>query len=122
MAKQPRDLVERTFRFALNVRRFVNLLPKKLSNYEDARQMVRSPGSVAGNYREAQEGVNRKDFFFRSKVCREEARESGLWRRLVDVGDGAALAKDRNGLAAEADELRRNFAAIAGKDDSSDAG
>jgi four helix bundle protein len=122
MADQPRDLVERTFGFALAVRRFVNRLPKKLSNYEDARQVVRSSGSVAANYLEAQEGVSRKDFFFRIKVCRKEARESGLWLRLVDVGDDAASAEECERLVTEANELKLIFAAIAEKDDTSEAG
>jgi hypothetical protein len=37
----------------MEVRSFVNRLPKKLANYEDARQVVRSSGSVASNYLEA---------------------------------------------------------------------
>ena len=111
MPEQPRDLVERSFRFATEVSRFVNRLPKLRSNYEDSRQVVRSSGSVAANYIESQEGLSRKDFFYRIKVCRKEARESGLWLRLVDI----ALERDR--LAAEADELKRIFSAIAGKDD-----
>jgi four helix bundle protein len=78
MTEQLRDLVERTFRFATEVRRFVNRLPKMLSNYEDSRQVVRSSGSVAANYIESQEGPSRKDIFYRIKICRKGARESGL--------------------------------------------
>lgn len=96
MPDQQKDLVERTFRFALAVRRFVNRLPKVLSNYEDARQVVRSSGSVAANYLEAQEGVSRKDFFFRIKVCRKESRESGLWLKLLEISNNAALVAERD--------------------------
>jgi four helix bundle protein len=117
MAEQPKDLVDRTVRFAAALRKFVNRLPKMLSNYEDARQVVRSSGSVAANYLESQEGVSRKDFFFRIKVCRKEARESGLWLQLIEVGDDDALASERDRLVAEADELKRIFSSIAGKDD-----
>lgn len=117
MPEQPRDLVERTFRFAAEVRRFVNRLPKLRSNYEDSRQVVRSSGSVAANYIESQEGLSRKDFFYRIKVCRKEARESGLWLRLVDITGDATLALERDRLATEADELKRIFSSIAGKDD-----
>ena len=78
---------------------------------------MRSSGSVAANYIESQEGLSRKDFFYRIKVCRKEARESGLWLRLVDIADDAMLALERDRLAAEADELKRIFSAIAGKDD-----
>jgi four helix bundle protein len=117
MGEQPRALIERTFYFALEVRRFVNRLPKMLSNYEDSRQLVRSSGSVAANYLEAQEGVSRKDFFYRNKICRKEARESGLWLRLVEVDGDAALAAERDQLVTEANELKLIFATIAAKDD-----
>jgi four helix bundle protein len=120
MAEEPRDLVERTHRFAADVRSFVNRLPKSLSNYEDAKQVVRSSGSVAANYLEAQEGVSRKDFFFRIKVCRKESRESGLWLGLVDVGENPGLSAARDKLVREANELKLIFSAIAGKDDTGD--
>ena len=117
----PRDLVERTFRFAQAVRGFVNRMPRVPSNYEDSRQLVRSSGSVAANYLEAQEGLSRKDFFYRIKVCKKEARESGLWLRLVELGQDAALAEERDRLVKEADELKLIFAAIAAKDDTDGA-
>jgi hypothetical protein len=46
---KPRDLEERTFRFAMSVRAFVNQLPRTISNTEDVRQLVRASGSVAAN-------------------------------------------------------------------------
>jgi len=117
MSEQARNLIERTFKFAAEVRGFVNRLPRTLSNYEDVRQLVRSSGSVAANYLEAQEGLSRKDFFYRIKICRKESRESGLWLRLIDLGGDAKLAVERARLAGEADELKLIFASIAGKDD-----
>jgi len=122
MADEPRDLVERTYLFAKAVRGFVNRRPRSLPNYEDAKQVVRASGSVAANYLEAQEGVSRKDFFYRIKVCRKESRESGLWLRLVDVEGNAALAAERDRLVIEANELKLIFSAIAGKDDTGEPG
>lgn len=120
MSEAVRDLVKRTFEFAAAVRRFVNRLPKSIANFEDARQLVRASGSVAANYLEAQEGLSRKDFFYRIKVCRKEARESGLWLQLLDVGTDAALWADRSRLVVEAEELKRIFSSIAGQDDTGD--
>ncbi len=119
MSDQPRDLVKRTFEFAVKVRRFIDLLPKSISNYEDAKPLVRSSGSVAANYLEAQEGLSWKDFFYRIKICRKEARESDLWLRLINCGVNSDLKKESGRLAAEADELKRIFSAIAGKDNTS---
>lgn len=117
MANRSNELVQRTFNFAQRVRRFVNHLPRSISNYEDAKQAVRASGSVAANYLEAQEGVSRKDFFYRIKVCRKESRESGFWLRLLEVGMEPGLSEERDWLVVEADEIKRIFAAIAGKDD-----
>jgi four helix bundle protein len=122
MGERPIALTERTFRFALAVRKFVNRLPRMLSNYEDSRQLVRSSGSVAANYLEAQEGVSRKDFFYRIKVCRKEARESGLWLRLVEVGGNPNLVSERERLEVEAKELKLILAAIAARDDTGQPG
>jgi len=117
MAEHPRDLIRRTFEFAVGVRRFVNRLPRSIANYEDSKQLVRSSGSVAANYLEAQEGLSRKDFFYRIKVCRKESRESGLWLRLLETGADTTLLQEREMLVTAADELKRIFSAIAGKDD-----
>ncbi len=117
MAEKPRDLVRRTFLFAQNTRQLVNRLPRMLSNYEDSRQLIRSSGSVAANYLEAQEGLSRRDFFYRIKICRKEARESGLWLRMISLEADAGLTAERDQLFAESQELKRIFSAIAAKDD-----
>jgi four helix bundle protein len=72
---------------------------------------------VAANYLESQEGLSRKDFFYRIKVCRKEARESGLWLRLLEVGIESSTVTSRDRLAKESEELKRIFSAIAAKDD-----
>lgn len=117
MARNPNDLIQRTFKFADRVRDLVDRVPRTLANIEDAKQLVRASGSIAANYVEAQEGLSRKDFFYRIKVCRKEARESGLWLRLLRLGPDLTVAAEAEKLAAEASELKRIFATIAGRDD-----
>lgn len=95
----------------------MNDVPRSPANFEDTRQLIRSSGSVAANYLEAQEALSRKDFFYRVKVSRKEARESALWLRLIDVGADGLRAAQRQALLSEADELTRTFSAIAAKDD-----
>lgn len=92
-------------------------MPRTLANIEDARQLVRASGSIAANYLEAQEGLSRRDFFYRIKVCRKEARESGLWLRLLQPGSEPSALSEVKILATEADELKRIFATIARQDD-----
>lgn len=102
----------------MRVRKFVNRLPKFASNYEDSKQLVRASGSAVANYLEAQEGLSRKDFFYRIKICRKESRESGLWLRLLEIGPDLLMQGERDALVQEADELKRILSAIASKDDS----
>src|SRR4029079_19700531 len=80
------DLEDRTFRFAESVRAFVKQLPRTISNTEDVRQLVRSSGSVAANWIDANESLSKKDLLRRVKICRKEAKGSRLFLRLLDVG------------------------------------
>jgi len=76
---KPRDLEGRTFQFAQSIRPFVKQLPKTIGNVEDVRQLVRTSGSVAANWIEADEALSKKDFLMRVKICRKEAKESRLF-------------------------------------------
>ena len=79
------DLEERTFQFARRVRRFLKQIPKTVGNHEDGKQLIRASGSVGANYIEANESLSDKDFLFRVKICRKEAKESRYWLRLLDL-------------------------------------
>lgn len=105
------DLEERTYLFAKNVRSFVKRLPKTLANIEDGKQVVRSSGSVAANYIEANESLSKKDFVMRIKICKKESKESRLWLRLLDVQDND-LEKEHISLFSEAGELMSIFGSI----------
>jgi four helix bundle protein len=76
------DLDKRTFIFAKDVRVYVEKLPKRLTNAEIGRQLIRSAGSVGANYIEADEALSRKDFIMRIKICKKEAKESRYWLEL----------------------------------------
>ena len=106
------DLEERTFRFAKDVRAFVKRLPRNISNLEDGKQLVRASGSIGANYIEANEALSKKDFQFRIKICRKEAKESRYWLGLVDTGEDQSLETDRMNLITESTELMKIFAAI----------
>jgi four helix bundle protein len=114
---KPRDLEERTFLFAQDVRRFVKLLPRTVANAEDVRQLVRASGSVAANWIEANESLSKKDFLVRAKICRKESKESRLFLRLIETGDAAAHTCEA--LSREARELTLIFSTIISKNDRS---
>jgi four helix bundle protein len=106
------DLEERTFQFAARVRRFIKQIPKTVSNYDDSKQLIRASGSVGANYIEANESVGEKDFLFRVKVCRKEAKESCYWPRLLDLTASTDLEEECAALLNEANQLVRIFGAI----------
>lgn len=106
------DLEERTFIFAKDVRFYVQSLSKTIGNIEDAKQLVRSSGSVGANYIEANESLSKKDFLMRIKICRKEAKESAYWLMLiVDTNDSNFSARGI-ALVQEANELKKIFSAI----------
>ena len=109
------DLEDRTERFAINCRIFTKKLPRTLENQEDIRQLVRSSGSQASNYIEANESLSKKDFIHRMRICRKEAKESRLWLRLVDTKNDQSLEKERQGLLMEVNELLKIFGSIISK-------
>ena len=107
------DLEERTRNFAKSVRLFVKKIPRTISNIEDAKQVVRSSGSVGANYIEANEALSKKDFFFRIKICRKEAKESRYWLSLFDISSELLiLEEERDWLVGEATELMMIFGSI----------
>ncbi len=98
--------------FAGEVRTFVRRLPRTISNIEDVKQLVRSSGSVAANCIEGDEALGNKDRVMRFRICRKEAKESGLWLRLLNVGEDGRAAENCRELRQEALELKLIFTAI----------
>lgn len=108
------DLEERTEEFARDCRKLVRSIEKDIPNIEDCKQLVRSSGSVAANYIEANEALSKKDFVMRAKISRKESKESRLWLRLLVTSD-PNLEKLKNDLVQEATELLKIFNAIIAK-------
>ena len=106
------DLEERTEKFSLSVRDFCLKLKKDFINIEYIRQLVRSAGSVAANYLEANENLGEKDLKMRIKICRKESKESQLWLKHVMIYEIEILNTERKILLQEASELEKIFGAI----------
>ncbi|WP_423819998.1 four helix bundle protein [Salinimicrobium sp. TIG7-5_MAKvit] len=84
---KPYNLEERTFDFARQCRLLISKLLKTISNIEDGKQLIRSSGSVGANYIEANEKLGDKDFSFRLKIARKEAKESAYWLKLLKASN-----------------------------------
>ncbi len=109
--QKPYSLEERTYQFAKNCRTLNSELPSLVCNIEDGKQLIRSSGSVAANYIEANDSLGVRDKLFRMKISRKEVKESELWLKLLsDMNpshrDNIVL------LLKEARELRRILSSI----------
>lgn len=110
MENKKYDLEDRTLAFAKACLGLIDQTKKSLANVEVARQLVRSSGSVGANYIEANESLSKKDFIYRIKVCRKEAKESTYWLKLLDTD--RELQKETKSLIQESKELTKIFGAI----------
>jgi four helix bundle protein len=109
------DLEDRTYRFALGCRNFVKKIPRTISSIEYGKQLIRSSGSQAANYIEANEAITKKEFVYRVRMCRKESKESCLWLRLIDLNGISELTSEQGALINEAVELRNIFSSIISK-------
>ena len=106
------DLEERTLQFARRVRDFIRALPKSIDYLEDAKQLLRSSGSVGANYIEANEAISKKDFIVRIKICRKESKETGYWLKVIELFGQVDLECEKAALIQESTELMKIFGAI----------
>ncbi len=94
---------------------FIRGLRLDIANKEDAKQVVRSSGSIGANYIEANESLGEKDFKFRAKIARKEAKETRYWLRIINTLNDNELEKTRLSLIQEAEELLKILSAIINK-------
>lgn len=106
------DLENRTFIFARDVRQFVKKVKLTVLNLDDIKQLLRSSGSVGANYIEANEATSQKDFYYRIKIARKEAKESTYWLRLLEGNIAPEYSGDIELFKKEGMELVKIFSSI----------
>jgi four helix bundle protein len=105
-----KDLEERTKRFYINVIKLCSLLPKNVVAFEIAKQLIRSAGSVASNYRASKRAKSTSDFIYKIQIVLEEADESNYWLTVIRDADILNITL-LDELIAESNELTAIFAA-----------
>ena len=109
-----RELENRTTTFAKQIIHLCQKFSGSRINDPLVSQVVRSSGSVGTNYREANEALGKKDFAYRLRVARKEAKETHHWLELlIEANQGQKVEINR--LMQEADELRNILSAIINK-------
>src|SRR5882672_5947160 len=110
-SQPPRDLAERTFRFACRVVRFCRLLsaePGVVRNI--AWQLADAGTSVAANYEEAKGSYSRREFAAKNAIVLKECREARLWLRVI-LAERLAPSAEAQPLYDEANQLVGIFTA-----------
>ena len=97
-------LNKRTKKFALDVLKFFEALPKNETCRILGRQLLRSGTSVGANYRAACRAKSTADFISKMGTVEEEADESSYWIELL-IEDGKVSEAKGGPLMKEANEL-----------------
>src|SRR5258708_17253511 len=98
------NLKERTKRFALNVIKLTESLPKDQTSRVLGTQLLRCGTSVGANYRAVCRAKSTADFIAKFGTVEEEADESGYWLELL-VSAGRLDSQPAAPLMREANEL-----------------
>jgi four helix bundle protein len=109
---KPRDLVERSFQFALAIVRVCRVCELRSGTARTlGRHLLRSATSIGANIEEAQAGQSRADFICKYAIALKEARETRYWPRLLSES-GESPDESTAALMREAEELKRIIATI----------
>jgi four helix bundle protein len=97
-------LKERTKRFALEIIKLVESLPKVRTADVIGRQLLDSGTSVGANYRAACRARSPADFISKMGIVEEEADESIYWMELL-IKAGLVQENEISGLLDEANQI-----------------
>jgi four helix bundle protein len=101
---EPKDLKQRTKKFALRIIRLVESLPRGKITDVIGKQLLRSGTSVGANYRSACRAKSTADFISKMGTVEEEADESIYWMELLI--ESGLISKDKvDELLDEADQI-----------------
>lgn len=107
----PKELQNRTKKFAIAVVKLTDELPNKPIGWTITNQLVRSSTSVAANYRAVGRVKSDKDFISKLGIVLEEADESLFWLELIEELDLIQSKPQLMKLKTEANELVSIFVA-----------
>ena len=79
------DLEDRTLNFSRSIYSISRKFSYSRENDQILKQVIRSASSIGANYIEANESLSKKDFIYRIKICRKEAKETIYWLELLII-------------------------------------
>lgn len=83
MSEKEKKIRERTFEFAVDIIRLIQVLPKSIAGIELGKQILRAGTSIGANVEEATGARTKKEFINCMNIAKREARESEYWLKLI---------------------------------------
>lgn len=77
------DLKLRTRKFAVQVFKFAEKLPRSIGNDIVSKQVIRSSSSIAANYRSVNRAKSQADFINKLVIVQEETDETLFWLEFI---------------------------------------
>lgn len=99
------ELKDRTKKFAIEIVKLYELMPKSLPNRIFFGQLIRSGSSIGANYRAACRAKSSADFINKFKIVEEESDESGYFLELLLASNDEKYHDQLQVLMKEGDEL-----------------
>ena len=88
-----RDIVDRTFAFAVRVVKLSQAVERSAVNRALVMQLMRAATSIGANVEEAQAGQSRADFISKMSIACKEAREANDWLRVLVASEILAASR-----------------------------
>jgi four helix bundle protein len=105
------ELKARSKRFATNIFKHIDNLPRNKGTDVISYQLLKSASSVAANYRSACRSKSHSDFLNKLRIVTEEADETLFWLEFLRDLDYFKESAEHDSLITEARELLAIFAA-----------
>ena len=97
-------LTDKTRKFALDIIRFIDKMPRNTTSFVISKQIVRSATSVGANYRAACRARSKPEFIAKMGIVEEESDESHYWLEIIQES-GLARTDMVMPLMKDADEI-----------------
>ncbi len=110
-----RDIVKRTYKFALRIIYIASKLPQNAVTYRIINQLVGSGTSIGSNTEEASAGFSKSDFTYKMSIASKEAREANYFLRLLrDSGliKDSSLFKEAVDAIDESNQLKKILTSV----------
>ena len=110
-----KDIIKRTYKFALRILYIVNKIPKNVLTYRIIDQLMGCGTAIGSNTEEASAGFSKGDFTYKMSIASKEARETNYFLRLLrDSGliKESALIKEVVDAIDESNQIKKILTAV----------